>query len=79
VVLVSRPGKSPFKYASRRELLDHMLVLADEEWQKGLKTADMVNPIRPKDAQEKDKQKGLELFLKGAKNEQQKQKWTERT
>jgi len=78
VVLVSRPGKSPFKYASRRELLDHMLVLADEEWQKGLKTADMVNPIRPKDAQEKDKQKGLELFLKGAKDEQQKQKWTER-
>jgi hypothetical protein len=78
VVLVSKPGKSPFKYASRRELLDHMLAAADEEWQKGLKTADMVNPIRPKDAQEKDKQKGLELFLKGAKDEQQKQKWTER-
>ena len=78
VVLVSRPGKSPFKYASRRELLDHMAVLADEEWQKGLKIADNVNPIRPKDVQEKDKQKGLELFLKGAKDGQQRQKWTER-
>ena len=78
VVLVSRPGSSPFKYASRGELLDHMLELADAEWQKGLKTADWVNPIRPKDVQEKDKQKGLELFLKGAKDEQQRQKWTER-
>ncbi len=78
VVLVSKPGKSPFKYASRRELLDHMLVLADEEWQKGLKVADNVNPIRPKDVQEKDKQKGRELFLKGAKDDQQRQKWTER-
>lgn len=78
VVLVSRPGKSPFKYASRRELLDHMAAAADAEWQKGLKTADMITPIRRADVQEKDKQKGLELFLKGAKDEQQKQKWTER-
>jgi len=78
VVLVSLRGRSPFKYASRREFLDHMATLADEEWQKGLKTADMITPIRPKDVQEKDKQKGLELFLKGAKDEQQRQKWTER-
>lgn len=78
IVLISKPEKFPFTYASRKELLDQMVASADEEWQKGLKVADLTTPIRPKEAQERDQQKGLELFLKGAKDEQQKQKWTER-
>ncbi len=78
VVLVYKPGKSPFVYASRKELLDELRARNEQERAKGLKTADSINAIRPQAVQDKDREKELALFLKGAKDEQQRQKWTER-
>lgn len=78
VVLVSRPGDFPFIYASRKEVLDELRARNEAERASGLKTADSINAIRPQAVQDKDREKELALFLKGAKDEQQRQKWTER-
>jgi hypothetical protein len=55
-----------------------MAAAADKEWQKGLQGAELITPIRSKEVQEREKQEGLKLFLKGARDEAQRQKWTER-
>ncbi len=78
VVLVSKPGKFPFVYASRKEVLDELRARNEQERAKGLKIADSINVIRPQAVQDKDREKELALFLKGAKDDQQRQKWTER-
>ena len=78
VVLVAKPGKSPFTYITRKELLDHLKTLNEKNRTENLKLADNVNAIRPQAAQDKDRGKELALFLKGAKDEQQRRKWTER-
>lgn len=78
VVLVARPGRSPFTYITRKELLDHLKTLNEKNRADGLNVADSVNPIRPQAVQDKDREKELALFLKGAKDGQQRQKWTDR-
>ena len=78
VVLVTRPGKRNFHLATRKEVLDS--VKADNEKLRAdeLDKITRYTPVRPKAAQEQDKAKDLALFLKGAKDDAQRQKWTER-
>ena len=78
VVLVSRPGQSPFIYASRKQLLDELHGRNEKARADELKTADKFDPIRPQDEQDKDREKELARFLIGAKDEQMRKKWTER-
>jgi hypothetical protein len=78
VVLVAKPGKRPFGFATRKEHLDSMLELNEANRAKAIAISDSLSPIRPKAAQEQDKQKELALFLKGAKDEQQRQNWIAR-
>jgi hypothetical protein len=78
VVLVSRPDKFPFIYASRKQLLDELHGRNETTRADELKTADKFDPIRPQAEQDKDREKELALFLTGAKDEQIRKKWTER-
>lgn len=78
VVLVSRPDKFPFIYASRKQLLDELRGRNETTRADELKTADKFDPIRPQAEQDKDREKELALFLTGAKDEQMRKKWTER-
>lgn len=78
VVLVSRPDKFPFIYASRKKLLDELHGRNETTRADELKTADKFFPIRPQAEQDKDREKELALFLTGAKDEQMRKKWTER-
>lgn len=78
VVLVSRPGKSPFIYASRKKLLDELRGRNEKDRAEQLKTADKFDPVRPQAEQDKDREKELARFLIGAKDEQIRRKWTDR-
>lgn len=78
VVLVAKPGKRPFRFATRQEVLNSMLALNETKRAEAIAISDSLSPIRPQAVQEQDKQKELALFLKGAKDEQQRQNWIAR-
>jgi len=78
VMIVHKPGRLPFHYATRKEVLDSLKAINEDKRAEALAKWDRYDRIRPQAEQEKDRAKELALFLKGAKDEQQKQKWTER-
>ncbi len=78
VVLVARPGQSPFRYVTRKEMLDHMRAVCEKDRVQALAIADEANPIRPQAVQDAAKAKGLQEWVASAKDEQQRQRWTER-
>jgi hypothetical protein len=78
VALVTRPGKSPFRYLTRKEVLDHPKAVNEKKRTEALALAEQLNPIRPQPVQEAEKEKELARFINGAKDERQRQNWTER-
>jgi hypothetical protein len=78
VVLVTKPGKSPFRYLTRQELLDHLKKVNENKRPENLALAEQLNPIRLPAVQAAEKEKQLAVFLKGAKDDQQRQNWIER-
>lgn len=78
VVLVTRPGKNPLHLATRKELLDSLKARNEELRKEELDGRVKYFPVRPQAEQAKDKAKDLALFLKGAKDDAQRQHWTER-
>jgi hypothetical protein len=78
VVLVAKPGKSPFRYVTRQEALDHMKQVNEKERGASLVLAEQLNPIRPPAVQAAEKEKELAWYLQGAKDDRQRQNWLER-
>lgn len=78
VLLVHKPGKRPFRFATRKELLEALTAANEEARADSLAKYEKYYRIRPKAEQEQERAKELALFLKGARDEQQKQRWTER-
>jgi hypothetical protein len=80
VVLVSKPGKNPFHFATRQEVLESMRAMAQAQRQKALDTVDAAIPVRSPEEQKAAHDKGLADWLAfvGAKDEAQRQHRIER-
>jgi len=78
VVLVSKPGTNPFHFATRQEVLESLKAQAEEERAKMLGDATKHIKIRSTEEQKIDHDKELALFLKGAKDDAQREHWRQR-
>lgn len=76
-VLVTKKGKSPYHYASRKEILEHCFAVVEKQRPVHLAGCDYM-PIRPADVQAAEKQKELASFLLGAKDDATRKTRTDR-
>jgi hypothetical protein len=77
-VLVSKPGKKPFHFATRKELLESMRAQAEAERAADFRQIDAAMKVRSPEEQKIDHDKELALFLKGAKDDAQREHWRQR-
>ena len=78
VVLVSKPGKKPFHFATRQELLESLRAQAEAERDELLRRSGVAMKIRSPEEQKADHDRELALFLKGAKDDAQREHWRQR-
>ena len=78
VVLVSKPGKKPFHFATRQEVLESLKAQAEAERAKMLGDSTKYVKIRSAEEQKADHDRQLALFLKGAKDDAQREHWRQR-
>lgn len=77
-VLVSKKGMSPFRYATRTEILDHLVQIVEKKHPENQALLDQYTLIRPEEVQAAEKQKELASFLDGARDDATRKSRTER-
>jgi hypothetical protein len=77
-VLVTKKGMPLFRYATRKELLDHLMQVVEKKRPEDIALIEQYTPIRPSDVQVAEKQKELTSFIASAKDDAQRKNWTDR-
>ncbi|TAL74971.1 MAG: hypothetical protein EPN88_03555 [Bacteroidetes bacterium] len=77
-VIVSKKGIPLYRYATRKELLDHLVQVVEKKRPEDIALIEQYTQIRPSDVQSAEKQKELTSFIAGAKDDAQRKNWTDR-
>jgi hypothetical protein len=77
-VIVSKKGVPLYRYASRKEVLDHIVQVVGTRRPQDIALLEQYFQIRPADVQEAERKKELAYFIGPAKDDAQRKNWTER-
>ena len=77
-VIVSKKGVPLYRYATRKEVLDHIVQVVGKKRPQDIALLEQYFQIRPADVQEADRKKELAYFIGPAKDDAQRKNWTER-
>jgi len=77
-VFVSKKGTPLYRFATRKEVLDHLELVVEKQRPEDLISLGLIFPIRPADVQEAERKKELAWFIATAKDEAQRKNWTDR-
>jgi len=77
-VIVSKKGVPLYRYATKKEVLDHIVKVVETRRPQDIALLEQYFQIRPADVQEAERKKELDYFIGPAKDDAQRKKWTER-
>lgn len=77
-VIVSKKGVPLYRYASRKEVLDHLVQVVEKKRPDDLASLGLIFTIRPSEEQESERKKELAYFIAPAKDDAQRKNWTDR-
>jgi hypothetical protein len=78
IVLVTKKEKPLFRYASKAEILDHLVNIVEKKRPENLADVDKYMLIRPEEVQAEERKKELASFLDGANSDDARKSRTER-